>query len=123
MLFLYARSVRHVWHMQTTAHILNVAQDKLAGRLAGRPKPPPPLPPPRWLAQLRNTRNTRGTRSTKAKVEATARYASHMENGGNEQNGCFHDVRYVRKPPGPGTTKLYGFIFDQQKTLIPFCAW
>ena len=28
LLFLYARSVRHVWHMQTTAHILNVAQDK-----------------------------------------------------------------------------------------------
>ena len=28
VLFLYARSVRHVWHMQTTAHILNVAQDK-----------------------------------------------------------------------------------------------
>ena len=71
--------------------------------------------------RTRNTRNTRGTRSTKAKVEATARYASHMENGGNEQNGCFHDVRHVRKPPG--TKKLYGFIFDEQKTLIPSCAW
>ena len=44
-----------------------------------------------------------------------------MENGGNEQNGCFHDFRHVREPPG--TTKLYGFIFDEQKSLIPFCAW
>ena len=67
------------------------------------------------------TRNTRGTRSTKGRVEATARYTSHMENGGNEQNECFHDVRHVRKLPR--TTKRYGFIFVEQKTLIPFCAW
>ena len=71
--------------------------------------------------RTRNTRNTHGTRSTKVKVEATAQYASHMKNGGNVQNGCFHDVWHVRKPPG--TSKLYGFIFDEQKQFIPFCAW
>ena len=50
-----------------------------------------------------------------------ARYGSHMENVGNEQNGCFNDGRQVRKPPG--TTKLYRFFLDEQKRLIPFGAW